>query len=148
MIRFAELKDLPCVFELCMMAMEELKDRLPLDVNAEKLSNSILDNWVKAPCFVLEKNNEIVGFYGLTIYTPFYSNNQTLGDYMLYLNPENRTYKNLSRLSRAARDFAEEKGLPIDLNFITQSSQEVKARFLEKMGAEIVGVKAVYRCKI
>jgi hypothetical protein len=145
MIRFAELNDLPRVFELCIMAMDELKDRLPLSLNVEKLSNSILDNWAKAPCFVLEKNGQIEGFYGLTVYVPFYSTEATLGDYMLYLTPSNRTYKNLSGLSKAARDFANERKMPLDLNFITQAKQDTKARFLEKMGAEIIGVKAVYR---
>lgn len=145
MIRFATLNDLPKVFELCMMAMEELKDRLPLSLSAEKLSNSILDNWALAPCFVLEKDGQIEGFYGLTAYKPFYSEQATLGDYMLYLTPSHRNYKNLSKLSKAARDFANEQKMPIDLNFIANSKQDLKARFLENMGAEIIGVKAVYR---
>lgn len=145
MIKLAELNDLPRVFELCMMAMEELKDRLPLSLSAEKLSESILDNWAKAPCFVLEKDGHIEGFYGLTAYVPFYSNEVTLGDYMLFLTPENRNYKNLSKLSKAARDFADEQKLPLDLNFITNKKSELKARFLENMGADIIGVKAVYR---
>lgn len=145
MIRFAELNDLPRVFELCMMAMEELKDRLPLSLSAEKLSNSILDNWAKAPCFVLEKNGQIEGFYGLTVYVPFYSTEATLGDYMLFLTPSHRNYKNLTKLCKAARDFANERKMPLDLNFITNAKHETKARFLENMGAEIIGVKAVYR---
>ena len=145
MIRFAELNDLPRVFELCMMAIKELDDVLPVKVSSSKLSDKILENWANAPCFVFEQDNTIEGFYGLTAYVPFYSKEVILGDYMLYLTENHKNYKNLSALSKAARDFAIEKKLPLELNFITKAKNKTKARFLEMMGADIVGVKAIYR---
>lgn len=145
MIRFAELSDLPRVFELCMIALQELGQRLPVSINGEKVADSVLENWACAPCFVLEKDGQIEGFYGLTAYYPFYSDKAVLGDYMLYLTENHRNYKNLASLSRAARDFADEKQMGLELNFITDSKHATKARFLENMGAEIVGVKAIYR---
>lgn len=147
MIRLAELSDLPRVSELCMIALQELGPRLPVPLDIEKLADSVLENWVCAPCFVFEKDGEIEGFYGLIAYYPFYSKEAVLGDYMIYLSKKYRTYKNLAALSKAARDFADEKKMVLDLNFITEKNSLTKARFLENMGAEIIGVKALYRGK-
>lgn len=141
---FAALEDLPFVAEMCIMGVEELGSALPCRVSSEKLLGSILKFWANAPCILLKNGSEIIGFYGLTAYKPFYSEDAVLGDYMLFILPKFRTYKAAKMLSLAARDFAKSKAMCIDLNFITPAKALVKARFLENMGAKITGVKAVY----
>lgn len=141
---FADIEDLPTVSSLCIMGMDELGSNLPCRVSSEKLLNSILTFWACAPCILLKLGSDIIGFYGLTAFKPFYSDDAVLGDYMLYIKPEHRSYKTARKLSIAARDFAKSKGMALELNFITDKDPLTKARFLENMGAKIVGVKAVY----
>lgn len=145
LIRYAEADDLPVVAELCIMGLQELSGELPCKVSADKLLNSILTYWACAPCILLENNSEIVGFYGLTTYYPYYSEDAVLGDYMLYIKPKFRSYKAARALSHAARDVADKFKLVLDLNFVTPGNFQTKARFLENMGAQVIGVKAIYR---
>lgn len=142
--RYADIGDLPIVAELCIMGLQELSSQLPAKLSQEKLLDSILQYWACAPCILLENNSEIVGFYGLTTYYPYYSEDAVLGDYMLYIKPEHRTYKAAKALSLAARAVADEFKLLFDLNFVTPGDLKTKSRFLENMGAQTVGVKAVY----
>lgn len=142
--RYADIGDLPIVAELCIMGLQELSSQLPAKLSQEKLLDSILQYWACAPCILLENNSEIVGFYGLTTYYPYYSEDAVLGDYMLYIKPEHRTYKAAKALSLAARAVADEFKLLFDLNFVTPGDLKTKSRFLENMGAKVIGVKAVY----
>ena len=142
--RFAYIEDLPIVFELCNIGLQELSSQLVLKISPEKLLHSIHENWAKAPCILLIKGSEIIGFYGLTAYTPYYSDDAILGDYMLYIKPEHRTYKAAKMLCTAARAFADHAKIALDLNFVTPGDIKTKSRFLENMGARITGVKAVY----
>ena len=142
--RYADIGDLPIVAELCIMGLQELSSQLPAKLSQEKLLDSILQYWACAPCILLENNSEIVGFYGLTTYYPYYSEDAVLGDYMLYIKPEHRTYKAAKALSLAARAVADEFKLLFDLNFVTTGDLKTKSRFLENMGAKTIGVKAVY----
>lgn len=142
--RYAEADDLPIVAVLYKMALDELKDILPVKPDDENIINCVLTNWACAPCILLEKGSEIVGFYGLTTFKPKYSNDAVLGDYMLFILKEHRTYKAAKMLALAARDVADRFNLPLDLNFIAPGDFRAKSRFLENMGAKIVGVKAVY----
>ena len=144
MTRYAGIGDLPIVAELCIMGLQELSGQLPAKLSQDKLLDSILQYWACAPCILLENNSEIVGFYGLTTYYPYYSEDAVLGDYMLYIKPEHRTYKAAKALSLAARSVADEIKLLFDLNFVTPGDLKAKSRFLENMGAKIIGVKAVY----
>lgn len=144
MTRYAGIGDLPIVAELCIMGLQELSGQLPAKLSQDKLLDSILQYWACAPCILLENNSEIVGFYGLTTYYPYYSEDAVLGDYMLYIKPEHRTYKAAKALSLAARAVADEFKLLFDLNFVTPGDLKAKSRFLENMGAKIIGVKAVY----
>lgn len=63
---------------------------------------------------------------------------------MLYIKPEHRTYKAAKALSLAARAVADQFNLLFDLNFVTPGDFKTKSRFLENMGAKVIGVKAVY----
>lgn len=141
---FATMEDLPFVASLCIMGLEELGSALPCRVSSEKLLNSILQFWANAPCILLKNGSDIIGFYGLSAYVPFYSEDAVLGDYMLFILPKYRSYKAARRLSVAAREFAQSKKMCLELNFITPAKALLKARFLENMGAQIIGVKAVY----
>jgi hypothetical protein len=141
---YADIQDLPKVAELCMLGLQELKNECSSNLDEEKLLDSIMTFWACAPCILLKKNDEIIGFYGLTTFKPFYSDDTVLGDYMLYIQPEHRSYKAARMLSIAARDVANKFKLVFDLNFITAANINTKARFLEGMGAKVIGVKGAY----
>lgn len=145
-IRYADLDDLPAVSEMCIMGLKELSAATPCAVSEGKLLDSIINHWAHAPCILLEDDEGLAGFYGLTTYVPYYSNDAVIGDYMLYIKPEKRSYKAAKMLSIAARDVADKFGLPLDLNFMLSQSSDIKTRgrFLENMGAKITGIKAVY----
>lgn len=121
MIRLAELSDLPRVSELCMIALQELGPRLPVPLDIEKIADSVLENWVCAPCFVFEKDGEIEGFYGLIAYYPFYSKEAVLGDYMIYLSKNTAPIKTLPRFLKP-RGILPMKKDGVSLNFITEKT--------------------------
>lgn len=141
---YADFQDLPRIAELCRMSIDELGLSEFANIDDDRLISSIIFNWASAPCIILKKEGNIIGFYGLTTYRPFYSEETVLGDYMLYIVPEHRSYKAAKALSKAAAKFADEKKINLDLNFITNRPAAAKARFLENMGAKITGVKGVY----
>jgi len=143
-IRYATFEDLHKVIELCIMGLDELSVNPHVTVSREKLTAKIISNWEHAPCILLENGSDIIGFYGLTTYKPFYSNDAVLGDYMLFVLPQFRSYKAARMLSIAARDVADKFGMLLDLNFITPAKRESKARFLENMGAKVIGITAIY----
>lgn len=142
--RYADLDDLPAVAEMCIMGLQELSENLPCRISEDKVLNSIINNWACAPCILLEDNGRLIGFYGLTTIAPYYTDEAVLGDYMLYINPEKRSYKAARILSIAARDVADKFNLVFDLNFITPANLNTKSRFLENMGAKVIGIKGVY----
>jgi len=143
-IRYATFEDLHKVIDLCIMGLDELSVNPHVTVSREKLTSKIISNWEHAPCILLENGSDIIGFHGLTTYKPFYSNDAVLGEYMLFIMPQFRSYKAAKMLSIAARDVADRFGLLLEINFVTPADRDLKARFLENMGAKVIGIAAVY----
>lgn len=145
MIRYAEFHDLGDVFSLCLLALEELKDVLPFKISEEKLFERIKYFWAQAPCVVFEEDKEIVGFWGLCTYLPFFSEEAALSDYMFYILPEFRSFKAAKNMVEAVKAVADDHGLPLELNYMITEKFDQKTRLFEMMDLQKTGVKGLYK---
>lgn len=110
-------------------------------------SKVVTDNFFLAPCFVLEINGTIRGIAGLTITFKPWSGNATLRDYIFYVEPEHRNDNNLGGLVSNCKDFADEIGVPLQVEFIIKDDEELRKRVLRKYGFKVVSVIGEYHSK-
>lgn len=143
--RYATYKDLPTVCKLTLEGFRELKETAPESVNPEKLVDWVHEAFNQAPCVLLEKNNEIIGMWGLCTLIPKWSNDPVLGDYMLYIIPEHRSLKAIQILTKAVKDTADSFNLPLRLNYLINDKFDAHKRLFEKMGFKASGIIGIYK---
>lgn len=140
MIRKATPKDFPCVIELYKAGLTETGANYSDSLVMAKVVNS----FHLAPCFLLVKNDSIVGMAGLTFVTSSFSGDVILSDYMFYIEPEHRSLESLSSLVESAKQFADETKFPFRLEFIIHDDDALRRRLLKMHGFEPKAIVGIY----
>lgn len=101
--RYADREDLPQVYLMYLEGLRELNE--PYD--EKKALEFLLFCWSQAPCVLLLKGTEIIGFAGLNTFNPAYNDEVYLRDYMFYIQPGHRGIKPWRELCKAVQKVAD-----------------------------------------
>lgn len=138
--RYAEKDDLPEVYVLYLQSLKELDEKY----DEKKALDFMLSCWAKAPCVLLLKEREIIGFAGLNTYTPAYNDEVYLREYMFYIRPEFRGVKSWRSLGKAVQETADK----FKLTFIGEHrlTGDIKhhQRLIRMAGAKPKAIISVY----
>jgi hypothetical protein len=143
--RYAELKDLAEVLELTWRGYKELESIAPVKYKPDLLYKEvILPSWRRAPCVLLEKENQIIGMWGLTTYRVHGSTDSILADYMFYIIPEHRSLKAVEALKKAVISVADQFNLNMKLSYLFTDKKDAHIKLFEKVGFKVTGVLGTY----
>lgn len=140
MIRQAETEDLGRVIELYRAGLTELG----LKYSDSMTANKVVTSFYLAPCFLLVIDDIIRGIAGMTVVTTSHNGDASLADYMFYIEPEHRSLRTLNTLVNEVKAFADEKNLPLRLEFIVNDDEELRKRLLSMNGLKVQSVVGVY----
>ena len=140
MIRQATASDFPRIFELYKAGLEALG----LKYKESLLKKNIAVCYQLAPCFLVVKNDNIVGMAGFKLVTTSHDGVASLADYMFYIMPEHRNIKTLGALLDKIKDFAVTHNFPVRVDFQTNVSIEARERLLTRFGFKVSSISGVY----
>lgn len=144
--RYAEKDDLPEVYVMYLAGINELhKNSFP--VNESKALDTVIRSWAVAPCILLEKNEELIGFAGLKTTMPEYSDVVLLRDYMFYILPAHRSLKAWRTMCKAVQEVADKFQLDFIGNHKLTDEIPKHERMIKAAGATPWAISAIYRCK-
>jgi hypothetical protein len=141
MIRAATHGDVGEILKMYRLGLEELGET---KFSESLMLDKVLSSYHVAPCFLLIKDDIIVGMAGLTIITLPWNGTASLADYMFYVQPEHRNIKDLSALVNKSKEFAEALGIPLRIQFATDAKYSVKERLFRMHNFEISSVVGTY----
>lgn len=139
-IRKAETKDLDDVIRLYRAGLVELGE----PYSDSLTMNKVLISFYLAPCFLLVIDDNICGIAGLTVVTSSHNGDASLSDYMFYVLPEHRSLRTLNSLVREVKAFADEKNLPLKLEFVADFDENIRKRLFEMNGFKKCNLVGVY----
>lgn len=143
-VRYAEHSDLPQVLVMYMAALKELKSSI-LEPDLEKCADEVLFSWSQAPCILIEKLGEIVGFAGLKTVIPAYTKQNVISEYMLFVWPKYRSIKVAKMLSDECQKVSDRFGIPLFFtHFLNGLGVDHKTKFLKRWGYNPLGVYCTY----
>lgn len=140
MIRKATFDDVPTILGFYKAGLKELGE----DYVEAYASNKVVNSLYLAPCFLLEVNDIVSGMAAFTMVTTSHTGVATLSDYMFYVQPEHRNIDNLSGLIEAAKGFADETGLPIRIETLTDNDEYARKRLFKMHDFKVFSVVGVY----
>ncbi len=139
-IEIASRKDLLRVIELFLKRGEEFDFKMFPPPDLESIIETVTKSFLKAPCFLLKVNGEIVGFAGLTLDAFGWNKHQPfLCDYMVYCLPPYRDINIAKLLYGAILEFADFHGLPVHLHYIATDRKDARLRLMRRLGFENTG---------
>lgn len=142
--RYAEFEDLETVFGMYMQALQEIKEYVAKP-NLDKCRKVVYHSWSQAPCVLVEKDNEIVGFAGLSTATPEHSDTPFLREYMFFIKPEHRSAKIARFLSESVKAVADKFKLPLSMSHMVFDHDVAKKdKFLKRWGYDVVSLQVRY----
>lgn len=142
--RYAKREDLAEVLEMFIASLTEIQDYIE-SISHKKCAFLVFKNWLSAPCILLEKAGEIIGFAGFASSIPEYSEKQTLREYMFYIKPEHRSYKAAKLMSDSSQKMADELGLPLYMShMVFEHNENTKLKFLKRWGYKIMNIGVRY----
>jgi hypothetical protein len=142
MIRQATHKDVPYILEMYKLGLQELGET---EFNENMMLDKVLASYDLAPCFLLMKDGNIIGMAGLTIETSPWNGDASLSDYMFYVYPDHRSFKNFSALVEKCKGFAEELNMPLKFEIGLHDRPEARERLTKMLGFELLSVNGEYR---
>lgn len=138
--RYAEKDDLPLVYSMYIAALAERESK----INENKAMEYVLFCWSQAPCVLLLKEEEIIGFAGLkTIAIPF-NDVVVLGDYMFYIVPKSRGIISWRTLCKAVRDVSDRFKLAFVGEHLLDTDIKTHLKMIELAGAKPKAILSVY----
>ncbi len=146
-VRYADEEDLPQVVRMYITALHEI-DGDKYKLNLVKCARVVWESFVKAPCILIEKSKEIIGFCGLRTGVLEYSDDAYISEYMFYIKPEHRSYKTARVLSKAAQSVADKFKLPMYFtHLIGDKPVEVRENFLKRWGYKPTAINCIYEAQ-
>ena len=143
--RYAEFEDLETVFGMYMAALSDIKEYVAAP-NPDKCRKVVYNSWSQAPCVLVEKSGEIVGFAGLATATPEHSDTPFIREYMFYIKPEHRSAKNARFLSESVKAVADKFKLPLSMSHMVLGHDVAKKdKFLKRWGYDVVSLQVRYK---
>ena len=124
---------------------KELKEIIPETVDPDLLYEWVNKAYTQAPQVLLEKNGEIIGFWGLCTVKAAWSYETMLADYMFYILPEHRSYKATKTLKEAVCNVADKHKLTLRLSYLFKGEVPLHARIFGMMGFKIRGFIGFYK---
>jgi len=119
-----------------------------IDINEDLLLKKVVNSYHLAPCFLLIIDDIICGMAGFTAEASSHNGVVSMIDYMFYVKKEHRSLENLSALVKEAKDFANEKKMPIKVEFkVKNNDEELRKRLLVMHGFEVHSVSGIYNYK-
>lgn len=146
MIGVARFEDVKTIIKMAIEAdipKEHGFSSLP-KVNIAKVSEFFYDKFAEAPIFIYVENGSIVGFVGVQVESPWWSDQKVVNDYIIYVDPEYRSLKVFNALVGAMRDFAKLNKMPVISHFMSNDRTETKKVLFEKQDYQISGFIATY----
>ncbi len=142
--RYAMREDLAEVLDMYISALNEIQDYIE-PISVEKCADVVLKNWIKAPCVLLEKAGQNIGFAGFASAIPEYSDSVTMREYMFYIKPEHRSIKAAKLMSDKAKEAADECGVPLYMShMVFEHDVKTKVSFLKRWGYKIMSIGVKY----
>lgn len=146
-VRYADEEDLPQVVRMYITALHEI-DGDKYKLNLVKCGRLVWESFVKAPCILLEKSKEIIGFCGLRTGVLEYCDDAYISEYMFYIKPEYRSMKTARVLSKSAQSVADKFKLPMYFtHLIGDKPVEVREDFLNRWGYKPVAINCIYEAQ-
>jgi len=143
-IRYAEFDDLETVLEMYMTALAEIKENV-CKPNPEKCRNTVYFSWAQAPCILLEKAGQIVGFAGLKTVIPEYSDEPVLREYMWFIKPKHRSYKALKLISDSCQAVSDKFKIPLFMShMVFDMDIPMKDKVLKRWGYKTSTIEVNY----
>lgn len=143
LVRYATDKDLPIVLDMYMQAVLEVHPEIIL--NKDRCIYTVVDGYNRAPCLLVEKDGDIVGFAGLTLGTEDFSDTHFIQEYMFYIKEQFRSVKLARMLSDAVKDVAHKFGLNLRFSkTIDGSTAQKREKFLKRWGYKPYNIGVVY----
>lgn len=140
-IRQSTPADFPYILALYKKGLEDVG---LTDWKESLLLKKIVNSFHLAPCFLLVNDDKIVGMAGFTTVISSHNGVASLSDYMFYVEPEFRNHKTLSKLVKAAKDFADKHAMPLKLEFISKNDTKLRERVMRLHGFKDIAVIGVY----
>jgi GNAT superfamily N-acetyltransferase len=142
--RYAMREDLAEVLEMYISALKEIQDYIE-PISEDRCSKTVFENWLRAPCVLLEKAGQIIGFAGFNSAIPEYSESTILREYMFFIKPEHRSVKAAKTLSDTAKKTADSVGLPLYMShMVFEHDVNKKANFLKRWGYKVLNIGVKY----
>jgi hypothetical protein len=138
--RYADKNDLPQIY---VMYLDALKERGE-EYDEQRSLDYMLLSWSQAPCVLLCKGSDIIGFAGLYTYKPAHNHKVYLREYMFYIMPENRGVKSWRSLCRGVQDVSREFNLPFVGEHRLTGSIKHHERLIRMAGATPKAIISVY----
>ena len=126
-----------------MRLYKEGLDELGLEYEESLLLKKIVNSYHLAPCFLLMKGAVVVGMWGLTMGITSHDGKPIVQDYMLYIEPEHRGLKTLSKMADKVKEFADENGFIVRLEHLGRNP-ELSKRIYEMNGFKPTSVIGEY----
>jgi GNAT superfamily N-acetyltransferase len=142
--RYAMREDLAEVLDMYISALNEIQDYIE-PISVEKCAGLVLKNWLSAPCVLLEKAGQKIGFAGFASAIPEYSEAVTMREYMFYIKPEHRSIKAAKLMSDKAKEAADECGVPLYMShMVFEHDVKTKVSFLKRWGYKVLSIGVKY----
>lgn len=145
--RYAMREDLAEVLEMYINSLIEINDYIE-PISPKKCAETVMQSWLRAPCILLVKLGQIIGFAGFSSAIPKHSDSVILEEYMFYIKPEHRSLKAAKVMSDASIKMADELKLPLYMSHMLKGHDaNIKDKFLKRWGYETlaIGVRYVRR---
>lgn len=141
MIRFAEKQDLLYMIDMYMRGLHEMGECI---CDETKMLAKLIACMEVAPCFLLIKDDTIVGMAVMTIAVNPHNSGARLTDVMFYVYPKYRNIDNLSELVDSIKDFASLHNLSISLRFVCRGDEKGRKRLLRMNGFKVTAIEGSY----
>ena len=140
MIRQATKEDIHIVVEMT----KSMREDLGMDYEDAYVVNLVVKALKLAPCFLLLKDDRIIGMAGLSVSFCAFSNQATLTDYGFYIQPRHRSYGLFCGLINKVKDYSKEVGLPLRLNLQANISNKVREKLFKRHGFKVISMIGEY----
>lgn len=142
-IKVAVKEDLPEIFEVFKQGISELEYPIR-EVEDSVLKDSIEKTWRIAPCFIVVKEDKIIGIASLNLISMPWSAKPILTSNIVHVLKEYRNFAIIKQLYKTIRGYAELQGIPYLDQFMGTEKSDARARLARTQKLENVGITILY----